>query len=107
MCIKDSWWAKGPGRDMELGRVLDPLNAHREKLLFVQGLFNEEALKGNIHSSQTGNLLSGAPLEAGGGIRSGTRHGRCQTNRVCHKNGGSQTPTPRQLRWGGACQPWL
>ncbi|MEY2724265.1 MAG: hypothetical protein RLZZ458_132, partial [Planctomycetota bacterium] len=31
-----------------------------------------EALKGNIHSSQTGNLLSGAPLEAGGGIRSGT-----------------------------------
>jgi hypothetical protein len=69
---KDHWWAKGVGRDMELGRVLEPLNAHREKLLFVQGLFNEEALKGNIHSSQTGNLLSGAPLEAGGGIRSGT-----------------------------------
>ena len=31
-----------------------------------------EALKGNIHSSQTGNLLSGAPLASGGEIRSGT-----------------------------------
>jgi len=69
---KDHWWAKGDGKEMELGKVLEPLLPHREKLLFIKGLFNEEALKGNIHSSQTGNLLSGAPLEAGGGIRSGT-----------------------------------
>ena len=69
---KDHWWAKGAGKDMELGKVLEPLNDYREKMLFVKGLYNEEALKGNIHSSQTGNLLSGAPLEAGGGIRSGT-----------------------------------
>jgi hypothetical protein len=69
---KDHWWARGAGRDMELGKVLEPLQAHREKLLYIRGLYNEEALKGNIHSSQTGNLLSGAPLEAGGGIRSGT-----------------------------------
>src|SRR3982750_1466652 len=41
-------------------------------MIFVQGLFNAEALKGNIHSSQTGNLLSGAPLASGGEIRSGT-----------------------------------
>src|SRR5207244_3530617 len=38
----------------------------------IRGLYNEEALKGNIHSSQTGNLLSGAPLASGGEIRSGT-----------------------------------
>ena len=44
----------------------------REKLLFIRGLYNEQALKGNIHSSQTGNLLSGAPLASGGEIRSGT-----------------------------------
>jgi len=69
---KDHWWARGTGREMELGKVLEPLQAHREKLLYIRGLYNEEALKGNIHSSQTGNLLSGAPLEAGGGIRSGT-----------------------------------
>jgi hypothetical protein len=66
------WWAKGQGAQMELGQVLAPLAPHKEKLLFIQGLYNEEALKGNIHSSQTGNLLSGAPLASGGDIRSGT-----------------------------------
>jgi hypothetical protein len=66
------WWAKGEGRQMELGKVLAPLHDFREKMLFIRGLFNAEALKGNIHSSQTGNLLSGAPLASGGEIRSGT-----------------------------------
>jgi hypothetical protein len=66
------WWAKGAGGTMELGKVLEPLAGFREKLVFIQGLFNAEALKGNIHSSQTGNLLSGAPLASGGEIRSGT-----------------------------------
>ena len=68
----NEWWARGEGRQMELGQVLTPLADFREKLLFVRGLYNEEALKGNIHSSQTGNLLSGAPLASGGEIRSGT-----------------------------------
>jgi len=66
------WWAKGEGKQMELGGVLKPLTDFREKMLFVRGLYNEEAQKGNIHSSQTGNLLSGAPLASGGEIRSGT-----------------------------------
>jgi hypothetical protein len=66
------WWAKGEGKTMELGKVLSPLNDFREKLTFINGLYNQEALKGNIHSSQTGNLLSGAPLASGGEIRSGT-----------------------------------
>ena len=57
---------------MELGKVLAPLAEFREQLLFVRGLYHEEARKGNIHSSQTGNLLSGAPIAAGGEIRSGT-----------------------------------
>ena len=78
------WWAKGEGDQMELGQVLAPLTDFRKKLLFIRGLYNAEALKGNIHSSMTGNMLSGAPLTAGGEIRSGTsidqliaqRHGR-------------------------------
>ena len=57
---------------MELGKVLEPLLPFRDRLTFVRGLYNEQALKGNIHSSQTGNLLSGAPLASGGTIRSGT-----------------------------------
>ncbi|MEX2169262.1 MAG: DUF1552 domain-containing protein [Pirellulales bacterium] len=66
------WWAEGTGPQMKLGQVLEPLADFREKLLFIRGLYNAEALKGNIHSSQTGNLLSGAPLASGGDIRSGT-----------------------------------
>ncbi|MBI5801523.1 MAG: DUF1552 domain-containing protein [Verrucomicrobia bacterium] len=66
------WWAEGEGRDLKLGKVLAPLHDFRERTLFIRGLFNAEALKGNIHSSQTGNLLSGAPLASGGEIRSGT-----------------------------------
>lgn len=66
------WWAKGEGKGMELGKVLAPLTDVREKMLFIRGLYNQEALKGNIHSSQTGNLLSGAPIASGGEIRSGT-----------------------------------
>src|SRR6187549_1472902 len=43
------WWAKGEGKQMELGQVLAPLTDFREKLLVVNGLYNEEAQKGNIH----------------------------------------------------------
>ncbi len=66
------WWARGEGEGMELGQVLEPLAPFRGRLNFIKGLYNAEALKGNIHSSQTGNLLSGAPLASGGEIRSGT-----------------------------------
>jgi hypothetical protein len=121
------WWAKGEGDGLQFGKVLAPLHQHRSKTLFVRGLFNAEALKGNIHSSQTGNLLSGAPLAAGGEIRSGTsidqvlaqRHGRstkvpslvlaCEaSNPSVHKNysmlysshiswSSPTTPTPLEL----------
>src|SRR6266705_2539878 len=121
------WWAKGEGQGMELGKVLAPLGDFREKMLFIRGLYNEESRKGNIHSSQTGNLLSGAPLASGGEIRSGTsidqlvaqRHGRttkvpslvlgCEkSNPSVHKNysmlysshiswSSPTTPTPLEL----------
>src|SRR5437764_11103735 len=65
------WWAKGTGSAMQLGKVLEPLAPVREKLTFLRGLYNEEALIGGIHSCQTGNLLTGAHLAPDGGIRSG------------------------------------
>src|SRR4051812_28624120 len=65
------WWAKGDGKDMKLGKVLESLHPFREKLLFLRGLYNQEALIGGIHSCQTGNLLTGAHLAEGGEIRSG------------------------------------
>jgi hypothetical protein len=74
---------------MELGKVLTPLAPLRRKMLFIRGLYNEEAQKGNIHSSQTGNLLSGAPLASGGEIRSGT-----SIDQVIAQRYGSSTKVP-------------
>ncbi len=82
---KDQWWAKGTGADMELGKVLDPLKPYREKLLFIRGLWNEQATKGNIHSSQTGNMLSGAPIASGGKIRSGTSMDQVVAQAIGHR----------------------
>ncbi len=78
------WWARGSGAQMELGQVLAPFADLRERLVLIRGLFNAEALKGNIHSSQTGNLLSGAPLAAGGEIRSGTSIDQLLAQRFGH-----------------------
>jgi hypothetical protein len=86
---RTEWWAKGQGAEMELGKVLQPLNDFRDRLVFIRGLYNAEALKGNIHSSQTGNLLSGAPLSAGGTIRSGT-----SVDQVVAQHIGRQTKLP-------------
>jgi len=79
------WWAKGEGASMELGRVLHPLNDYRDRMVFIKGLYNAEALKGNIHSSQTGNLLSGAPLASGGKIKSGTSFDQVVAQRIGHQ----------------------
>ncbi len=68
---RDEWWARGEGARMQLGRVLEPLSPFRDKMLFLRGLYNAEALIGGIHSCQTGNLLTGAHLAPGGAIRSG------------------------------------
>ncbi|MAM46854.1 MAG: hypothetical protein CMJ91_09365 [Planctomycetes bacterium] len=83
------WSATGKGRNLELGRVLEPLAGLKEKFLFIRGLYNAEALKGNIHSSQTGNLLSGAPLSSAGEIRSGTSMDQVVAQRI-----GRQTKIP-------------
>jgi hypothetical protein len=91
------WWAKGEADAMELGEVLSPLAPHKKKLTFVRGLYNAEALKGNIHSSQTGNLLSGAPLASGGAIRSGTSIDQLLAQRI-----GRQTKVPSLVL---GCEP--
>jgi len=79
------WWAKGQGSEMELGKVLHPLNDFKDRLVFIRGLYNAEALKGNIHSSQTGDLLSGAPLSAGGTIKSGTSVDQVVAQKIGHQ----------------------
>jgi len=65
------WYARGEGKSLELGKVLEPLAPVNEKMIFFRGLYNQHSGKGGIHSAQTGDLLTGAVLEGGGGIRSG------------------------------------
>src|SRR5262249_8100488 len=65
------WWAKGEGKSLEFGKVLEPLHAHREQMPVLRRLSKAEALIGGIHSCQTGNLLTGAHLAPDGAIKSG------------------------------------
>src|SRR5258707_104554 len=65
------WYARGEGKAMQLGKVLEPLEPVKEKMIFFRGLYNQHSGKGGIHPAQTGDLLTGVVLEGGGGIRSG------------------------------------
>jgi hypothetical protein len=75
------WWAKGEGSAMELGRCLEPLAPWREKMVFIRGLWNEQANKSAIHCMQTGNMLSGAPLE-GKEVRTGVSFDQVMAQRI-------------------------
>jgi hypothetical protein len=55
------WWAKGSGADMQLGPGIEPLAAHREDLVIIDGLFNAQAVANpSAHLGRMPNLLSGA-----------------------------------------------
>ena len=82
---------------MELGKVLLPLETFKEKMLVVRGLYNAEAGKGGIHSAQTGNLLTGAALEGGGGIHSGVSMDQLLAQKI-----GQQTKVPSLVL---GCEP--
>src|SRR3989440_12550547 len=91
------WWAKGESRGMELGQVLQPLDKFKDRMLFIRGLYNQEAGKGGIHSAQTGNLLTGAALEGGGGIRSGVSMDQLLAQKI-----GTETKVPSLVL---GCEP--
>src|SRR3954468_5026369 len=65
------WWAKGQGATMKLGKTLAPLEPLKKKINVINGLFNKPAVGMGIHPGQTGNLLSGAPLQHGATVRAG------------------------------------
>ena len=65
------WWAKGAGAQMELGKSLDPLEPFKTKLNVITGLFNKPATGVGIHPGQTGNILSGVPLQKGAVLKGG------------------------------------
>ena len=55
------WWARGGGASMEIGPGLEPMRPFREDMLFLKGLFNEQAARHKSpHMGRMANLLSGA-----------------------------------------------
>jgi hypothetical protein len=57
----EHWWARGAGAQMEVGPGLKPLESFREQLVFIRGLFNEQAARHpSAHLGRNPNLLSGA-----------------------------------------------
>ena len=94
---RSEWWARGEGRAMQLGKVLEPLEKFKEKLVFLRGLYNQHSGKGGIHSAMTGDLLTGAVLEGGGGIRSGISMDQLAAQKV-----GQQTKVPSLVL---GCEP--
>lgn len=54
------WWARGSGSGMEIGPGLDPMHPFREDMVFLRGLFNEQAARHpSAHLGRSPNLLSG------------------------------------------------
>jgi hypothetical protein len=57
----EHWWARGSGADMQIGPGLAPMQPFREDMIFVRGLFNEQAVRHkSAHLGRSPNLLSGA-----------------------------------------------
>jgi hypothetical protein len=55
------WWARGGGASMEIGPGLEPMRPFRQDMLFLKGLFNEQAARHKSpHMGRMANLLSGA-----------------------------------------------
>jgi hypothetical protein len=69
---EDHWWAKGSGDAIELSRTLKPLEPLKKKINVIDGLFMKPLTGQGIHPAQTGSLLSGATIQRGPILRSGT-----------------------------------
>jgi hypothetical protein len=76
------WWAKGAGADLKLGKTLEPLAPIKHKVNVINGLFNKPAVGMGIHPGQTGNLLSGTPLQKGATVRAGITMDQVLANHV-------------------------
>ena len=91
------WWAKGSGAEMKLSRSLAPLEPLKSKVNVINGLFNKPAVGVGIHPGQTGNLLSGAPIQQGPIARAGITMDQVLANRL-----GQETPLASLVL---ACEP--
>src|SRR3984893_7035465 len=82
------WWVKGEGAAMEFGQSAAPLRAYAKDIVFIKGLFNEQAFKNpSPHQGRNANLLSGARVSSDpSDIRVGT-----SMDQILSKEIGSRT----------------
>ena len=81
------WWARGNGAEMTFSKSLQPLEPLKKKINVINGLFNKPAVGIGIHPGQTGNLLSGVPIQKGPIVRSGITVDQVLAHRI-----GDETP---------------
>jgi hypothetical protein len=81
------WWAKGSGDDLKLSKTLASLEPLKKKINVINGLFNRPSVGMGIHPGQTGNLLSGMPLQKGAIVKAGI-----SMDQVLAKHVGKDTP---------------
>src|SRR3954453_9531257 len=81
------WWSKGNGDEMKLSKSLEPLEPVKKKLNVINGLYNQPAVGMGIHPGQTGNLLSGVPIQRGATVRGGI-----SMDQVIARHCGQETP---------------
>ena len=83
------WWAKGQGAQMQLGPGLQPMQPFTKDMVFLRGLFNEQArAHKSAHLGRIPNLLSG------GWVSTDQNDIRCGTtmDQVLAREIGQQTP---------------
>jgi hypothetical protein len=76
------WWAKGQGSGMKLSKSLQPLEPIKHKINVINGLFNPLSVGQGIHPGQTGNLLSGVPIQRGATVHAGITMDQVLANRI-------------------------
>src|SRR5262249_3937363 len=76
------WGGKGSGAEMKLSRSLEPLEPVKKKINVINGLFNQPAVGKGIHPGQTGNLLSGVPIQKGAIVRGGITFDQVLANQI-------------------------
>ena len=76
------WWSKGAGANMKLSKSLQPLEPVKNKINVINGLFNKPAVGKGIHPGQTGNLLSGVPIQKGATIHGGITMDQVLANQI-------------------------
>lgn len=88
----DHWGATGSGAEMELSKSLTPMAPLKTKMNVISGLFNKSATGVGIHPGQTGNILSGAPLEKGAVLKGGV-----SMDQMLARHLGEQTVQPSMV----------